>query len=415
MPGTAKIKILIVDDIADTRDGIKRMVQFDQNIEVIGFAKSGQEAIEQTVKLKPDVIIMDINMPDMDGITATESILKKVPFAKVVFLSVQSDTNYMRRAMAVGARDFLSKPPNIDELIGAIQRAGKLAQEERAKFEQQKAAAASGGSPAMIPGFGVDGKVIVVYSPKGGAGTTTTAVNLAMALQSPQNKCVIVDANMQYGDVAVFINEQCKNSMLDLTSIVDELDPEIVQEVMTVHQTTELNILAAPARPELTDKASAEQVNKLLRYLKNLYSYVIVDTTPTLNDMIQGALEAADLIILIATQEIPTIKNCHLFLSLIDSVGISRESILLVINKLNKLVAISPEKIGENLKQTALLTIPMEDKIVPYSINRGIPFFIDNTNKNTPLNKSIQSLAEKVIEICSKQLEPSEAVKPAKR
>lgn len=406
MPPLAKIKILVVDDVADTRDNIKRMVQFDKDIEVIGYARSGQEAIEQTVKLKPDVIIMDINMPDMDGITATEAILKKVPFTKVVFLSVQSDTNYMRRAMAVGARDFLTKPPNIDELIGAIQRAGKLALEERMKFEQQKATTA-GVTSSMI-GFGVNGKVIVVYSPKGGSGTTMTAVNLALALQSSQQKCVIVDTNLQYGDVAVFMNEQCKNSILDLTPIADELDPEIVQEVMTVHQPSGLSILAAPIRPEVTERSSSEQVSKLLRYLKNLYSYVIVDTTPFLTDTIQGALEASDVILLIGTQEIPTIKNCHLFLNLIDSVGISREAILLVINKLNKLVAISPEKIGENLKQSTLFTIPLDERTASYSINRGIPFYTEN--KSLPISKSIQSLAEKVVQMCT-QHEESNAIK----
>jgi pilus assembly protein CpaE len=411
MPQSAKIRILVVDDIADTRDSIKRMIQFDPNIEVIGYARSGQEAIDQTVKLKPDVIIMDINMPDMDGITATETILKKVPFAKVVFLSVQSNTNYMRRAMAVGARDFLSKPPNIDELIGAIQRAGKLALEERAKFEQQKSAVAGG--TASLAGYGVDGKVIVVYSPKGGSGTTMTAVNLALALQSPQRKCVIVDANLQFGDVAVFINEQCKNSLLDLTPIVDELDPEIVQDVMTVHQASGVSILAAPIHPEITVKASSEQVTKLLKYLKKLYSYVIVDTTPFLTDAVQGALEACDLILLIATQEIPTIKNCHLFLNIVDSVGIPRENILLVINKFNKLVAISPEKIGENLKQEVILSIPLDERTASYSINRGIPFFIEN--KTLPISKSIQTLAEKVIEVCTKQGEPVEDKKAVKR
>jgi pilus assembly protein CpaE len=217
---------------------------------------------------------------------------------------------------------------------------------------------------------------------------------------------------MQYGDVAVFINEQCKNSILDLTPIVDELDPEIVQEVMTVHQASGLSILAAPIRPEITDKATSEQVSNLLKYLKNLYSYVIVDTTPYLSEVIQGALEASDLILLIGTQDIPTIKDCHLFLNLMDSVGISRESVLLVINKLNRQVAITPEKIGENLKQEATLTIPLDERTVTYAINRGIPFYLEN--KTLPISKSIQTLAEKIIESCSKQEEPVETKKAIK-
>lgn len=128
-----KTLVVVVDDTDESREMILRMLQFDSNIEVIGTAKTGFEAIDVAQKLKPDVIVMDINMPDMDGITATETIHKKIPFIQIVILSVQSDANYMRRAMLAGARDFLTKPPMIDELTSAIRRAGALAQEERNK------------------------------------------------------------------------------------------------------------------------------------------------------------------------------------------------------------------------------------------------------------------------------------------
>ncbi len=107
MPAETHTRVLIVDDITETRESIKRMLQFDQSIEVVGSARSGREAIEQAQKLKPDAILMDINMPDMDGITATESIRRKVPFAQIIIISVQNDPDYMRRAMRVGAFDFL--------------------------------------------------------------------------------------------------------------------------------------------------------------------------------------------------------------------------------------------------------------------------------------------------------------------
>jgi pilus assembly protein CpaE len=112
MPGQDKIKVLIVDDIADTRENLKRLLQFDQVIDVIGAARSGREAIELSQQLKPDVVIMDINMPDMDGITATETIRRKIPYTQVVILSVQSDASYMRRAMLAGARDFFDQAPH---------------------------------------------------------------------------------------------------------------------------------------------------------------------------------------------------------------------------------------------------------------------------------------------------------------
>jgi pilus assembly protein CpaE len=120
-----KIRILIVDDIAETRENIRKLLQFESDVEVVGAARSGKEGIQLAQELDPDVVLMDINMPDIDGIAATDIIRKKTPYIQVVILSVQSDQNYMRKAMLAGARDFLTKPPLGDELISAIRRAGE--------------------------------------------------------------------------------------------------------------------------------------------------------------------------------------------------------------------------------------------------------------------------------------------------
>ena len=130
MPEGQKIRVLIVDDIAETRENVRKLLQFESDIEVVGAAKSGKEGIDFSHEYDPDVILMDINMPDMDGISATEAILQKQPHAQVIMLSVQGDPNYMRRAMLAGARDFLTKPPMADELISAIRRAGDMAHQE---------------------------------------------------------------------------------------------------------------------------------------------------------------------------------------------------------------------------------------------------------------------------------------------
>src|SRR3989337_490262 len=133
MTDSDKIRVLIVDDIPETRENIRKVLQFENDVEVIAVGRTGKEGIELARETKPDVILMDINMPDMDGIVATEMIRRTNNFSQIVILSVQNDPNYMRRAMLAGARDFLAKPPAVDELTAAIRRAGRLAQEERAK------------------------------------------------------------------------------------------------------------------------------------------------------------------------------------------------------------------------------------------------------------------------------------------
>ena len=133
-----KIRVLIVDDVAETRENIRKLLQFEADVDVVGAARSGKEGIQLSQELDPDVVLMDINMPDIDGISATESIRQKSPQIQVVILSVQNDQNYMRRAMLAGARDFLSKPPVGDELISAIRRAGEMARSERSKSAQER-------------------------------------------------------------------------------------------------------------------------------------------------------------------------------------------------------------------------------------------------------------------------------------
>ncbi len=80
--------VLIVDDVAETRENIRKLLQFDANVEVVGASSNGLEAIDLAIETQPHVVLMDINMPEMDGITATENIRKKVPFAQIIILSV---------------------------------------------------------------------------------------------------------------------------------------------------------------------------------------------------------------------------------------------------------------------------------------------------------------------------------------
>lgn len=397
MPAQEKIRVLIVDDISETRENIQRLLQFDRNIEIVGNASSGRQAIALSQELKPDVIIMDINMPDMDGITATEEIRRKIPYVQIVILSVQGDPNYMRRAMLAGARDFLTKPPSIDELTNAINRAGTMAIEEKAKVATTYTGISSGSTASGSSGPQDLGMIVVVYSPKGGTGTTTIATNLALNLaQRDENKVVLVDGSMQFGDVAVFLNEQIQNSIVDLTTRADELEREVVEDVAFHHSGSNLHIIAAPPRPELADRVIGESFGRTLKYLRRMYSHIIVDTSSYLTDAVQNAIDNADLIILITTQTIPAIKNANHFLSLTDASEIKRDRILFVMNKYDKRSSISPERVGDSLRQKIAISIPFEERLIDYSINRGIPIVLEN--RTHPVSRAIIMLSDKVQE-----------------
>jgi len=388
-----KIRVLIVDDIQDTRENLRKLLQFEKDVEVIGAARSGREAIDMARDQKPDVVLMDINMPDMDGITATETIRRVNSITQIVILSVQGDPNYMRRAMLAGARDFLTKPPAIEELTGAIRRAGKMARDERNKIGARIQLPGNGSSPSVAP-LVSEGKIITVYSPKGGVGTTTLAVNLAMTLHNDETRVALVDGNLQFGDIAVLLNEQGKNSVADLAPRADELDPEIVEEVMIHHGSSGVKILTAPARPEDAESVNGDQFTKVLKYFRKLFSYVVVDTPSALNDVTIGALDCSDLIILVTTQEIPAIKNARLFLDLAYALQLDKRRILFVMNRFDKRIGITPEKIGESFKHEIVSVIPFDERTVVPSVNRGIPFMLGDRSR--PISRSFLTLAEAI-------------------
>lgn len=387
-----KIRVLIVDDIAETRENVRKLLQFEADIEVVAAARNGKEAIQLSQEAGPDVVLMDINMPDMDGIAATEQIRLKMPFIQVVILSVQGDQNYMRRALQVGARDFLTKPPIPDELVSAIRRAGKVAQEERSKSVQSVASTAGGLSQSMVAGATVKGSIIMIYSPKGGNGCTTLAVNLAIALHNDETRVALVDANFQFGDVAIFLNEQGKNTVVDLTLRSDELDQEIVNDVMIKNAASGVHILAAPSRPEHAEKIDAEQFTKVLRYLRQIYAYVIVDTSSYLTDVTLSVIDMCDALVLVTAQDIPSIKNDRLFLDLLQTLGIPLDKVTFVMNRYDKRIAITPERVAENLKQEIVAVIPLDERTVITAVNRGVPFMLDN--KTQPAARGIYTLAE---------------------
>jgi pilus assembly protein CpaE len=402
MVSEEKTRVLIVDDDSETRENLRKLLQFDAQIEMVGAAVSGTEGIDMAVEFQPDVVLMDINLPDIDGITATENIRVKIPFTQIVIVSVQNESSFMRRAMLAGARDYLTKPINVDELSAAIHRAGKVARNEKEKQVTSTLSlngTAGNHSGTLLPGD--LGKVVTVFSPKGGSGKTTVTANLAVALSQIEKTVAAVDGNLQFGDLSFFFSEQGRNNVTDLAPHADVLDREVVGEVMVQHEKSGVHILAAPMRPEYADEVNGNQFGAIVRYLSRVYPFVLVDTSSLLSDITIAALDASDLILLPTTQDIPSIKNTRLFLDVADALGLSTEKILLVMNRFDKRRSITPERVSENLKKEISAVIPMDEKVVVPAMDRGEPFVLQN--QSSPSATAINELRNSVLQVLKDQ------------
>lgn len=378
---------MVVDDIAQTRENIVRSLSFQTQIQVVATAANGKEAIQLARSKHPDVVLMDVNMPDMDGLTATAGVRKVSPASQIIILTVQDDLDYMRRAMMVGARDFLTKPPLIDDLVTAVEHAYEFTKQEKVKLAAQQPVMGMASERSL-------GKIITVYSPKGGTGRTSLAANLAVTLSTSETKVVIIDGDLQYGDLAVLFNAQEKTSVLDLTLRAEELDTEFVESVLVSHSSG-IKLLGAP-RPEESDQVNSEQFIKLLRFLRTLFTYVIVDTSTQLSEATLAAIDASDLLLIVTLQEIPSIVSTRRFLDLVPRLRIPSQRLLLVMNGFDERVNISPEKVSKTFQQEIAAIIPREERVVVPSINRGMPFMLQSDILAKPLGKAYVSLAEAI-------------------
>ena len=382
------IKVLIVDDIPQTRENLRKLLSLEPDIEIVGMAATGEEGIELARKLRPDIVLMDINLPGIDGITATEIVSREVPEAQVIMISVQGEPAYMRRAMLAGAREFLIKPFSSDELISAIRRVYELGKTRQVVAPVKQSAMVEKEKPRK------EGKIISAFSPKGGVGTSTIAANLAVALSSGgSSRVALVDLNLQFGSQDVIFNLQPRRHIADLVSENITLDEETVTGAMLAHPSG-VKVLLAPPRPELADFVTPELVKKVLAVLKGAFDYVIVDCTSFLNDLTITALEESDFILLITTPELTAIKGAKLFFQVLEVLKYPTNNVLLVLNKDDRRSGISAKDIQASLKHPIEVILPNDEARILLSVNRGVPIY--STERGSAFSEGISRLAGKI-------------------
>jgi pilus assembly protein CpaE len=392
-----QIRVLIVDDIPETRDHLSKLLGFEGDIDVVGAAASGAEAIDVARTLAPDVVLMDINMPDMDGIATTEQMARTAPTAAVIMMSVQGEADYLRRSMLAGAREFLVKPFSSDELTASIRQ---VYAREREKLTLM-AAAAPGGGVAGGAGTGQTGEpgtVVAVFSPKGGVGRTTVAVNLAVAAATELGKrVVVVDGSFQFGDVGVLLNLNPKNkSIADLVPELEQAGHEVESmDTFVINHSAGIRVLLAPPTPEMAELITPSGIKRVIEALRLTHDLVVVDCTAFFNDTTLAILDSADTILTMLSLEITSIKNMRLFLEVAEQLGYEGGKVRLVLNRADSALGIRVQDVEHSIGRKVDETIVSDGRSVVYALNRGVPFFL--SNREAQVSQDILRLARAVV------------------
>lgn len=389
-PDDGKIRILIVDDNTGTIENVSRLIYFEDDMTVIGQAHTGKEGLDMAIKHQPHIILMDINMPDMDGITATREITNHAPYSQVVMMSVQSDNQYIRQAMAAGARDFQPKPFTADELVSCIRRVYEIGQPAYAQYDQQARMQAASETEARHIGDTANlSPILLVFSSKGGTGTSAIAANLSVVLQNKLKDVILVDGNLEFGDLRVHLNLNPPRTIADL-QVMDTPDPEMVKQVLTRHNSG-LAFLSAPESPLNAVAFESEQIAHILQLLQSEARLVMVDMSHVLTNQNLAIIDQASHILLVTTPELPALNSTRHFLRLAYDLGLKPDNFTLVINQANMAGGVPRQQIQRILGFNKAAAIPVDEKL-SQALARGV--LIAANDPSSPASKAIIALAD---------------------
>ncbi|MCE5285676.1 MAG: response regulator [Pelosinus sp.] len=373
-----KIKVLLVDGIEDTRKSICKLAEFQPDITIVAEAGTAIEAVLLARQFVPDVILMDVNLPDEDGAIAAAQIHAEMPQIAIILMSVQNEQECLQHSLAAGIKAFLPKPFTGEELIIAITNVlnEKYVKKTDSLLQEKPC------------------KVISVFSTKGGIGKTTIAANLAVALAAKSNSVGVIDADLHFGDMALFLDLLPRVTIADLASRT-EINPEAVAQYLTPYKDGDVKVLTAPVHPEQAELITAAKAKEIIKNMRDMFQYVIIDTAPLLNDVMLSILTASDIILIISSLDLPAIKNVKLCLEMMESQKYSHDKVKVILNRANSECGMDLHEVKEILQCDLLAALPSDGKVVVSSVNKGIPFVISTPQAN--ISRSIFLLAQSIM------------------
>jgi pilus assembly protein CpaE len=304
-------------------------------------------------------------------------------------MSVQGEADYLRRSMLAGAREFLVKPFSSDELTASIRQVYG-----REKEKQSRMVVAPVASAAAVPGEAAPAAVVAVFSPKGGVGRTTIAVNLAVAAATLGHKVALVDASFQFGDVGVLLNLNPRNKSIgDLAAELQVGEAESLDTFMITHSSG-VRVLLAPPSPEQAELIGPLAVKRVLQRLRQDHELVVVDCPSSFNEPTLAVLDESDLILTLLSLEITSVKNMRLFLEVSEQLGYTNDKIRLVLNRADSTLGIRVADVEHSIGRKVDHTIVSDGRSVVYALNRGVPFFL--SNREAQVSQDILRLAQAV-------------------
>ena len=328
----------------------------------IASAENGTHGLAMARSLKPDIIISDVMMPDISGYEVVRSLRREPEFANIpiLMLTAQSGLEDKLKSFEAGADDHLTKPFEPAELAARVNVLLKRA--EMAKTVKN------------FPPTKEGARMIAIHSLRGGVGCSSLAVNLSVGLQSLwQGSTILLDLTMMAGQVALMLNTSLKRTWADIARFgPSELDPEVIASIVGHHESG-LAFIAAPTLPAEAETINSGTLGSALQMLKQQYDYVIADLPHDFHDAAIQALDLSDLILLVASPDMASIRATAAALNTYQKLNYPSENLKLVLNATFPRLGLPKEKIEAALGIPISIVIPYTPDLFVEAINYGQP------------------------------------------
>ncbi len=351
--------------VGSDREAVNRYIETlaqIEDVDVVGEAENADSAMRMIRELLPNVVLVDDEIPD-DPYRLAEEIGQQFVNMAAILVSGSAAEDSYRKALQAGARDVLVRPVEPVALVDAVYRAYDFVK-KRKTLVPVKPPEETRARPT---------KVISVFSTKGGVGKTTVAVNLAVTLaRKTKGRVVLWDLDLYHGMVAVATNVVQRRHITDLLNEIQYLDEDLLESYLEQHESGVM-ILAAPFTPEFADFVSADHVNKILDLLREKWDYVVIDMPSFFHEPTVAAMSQSDLILLVASLDLGTIKNLKACLMMMDNLHFSRAKLKLLLNRAGREFGVLPQDLESTLKMPIFVSIPADARNVLTGLNQGVP------------------------------------------
>ena len=350
-PGTNRT-VLVVSGDQVFLDGTARFLKDHRVLAARNVTDAQRRIVEDGV----DLAIFDPSFATDAGVSDGGQLLQVDPELPLVLVADTLDMSVLRTALRIGFADVVDAPVDRAKIDGMLELIDD--QVQKAVLKEAKARI---------------GKIITIMSPKGGAGKTMTTANVALqlAMWGDPSRVVIVDADLQFGDVCIAMQIEPIHTIVEAAADLDQLDDELLESLLSTHSSG-LRVLAAPLEPSLADKVSTQVVVRVLGMLKRMYDYVVIDTAPFLDEPVLSILERSDDVLLVVEMDLPSVKNAKLALDTLKLLKFPLGKIKLVLNRMNSKARLDVGELERSLELEVQAAVS-SDKLVPRAVNEGEP------------------------------------------